>query len=108
MTRLICICAAAILLAASPAMALKGDRLKAAADLAEKTPNTYSGGYFDGYVQGLVEGKAQDEELCIPDGVVQGQVAEAVRKYLKDHPEELHLHAVPLILKAIQAAWPCK
>ena len=77
------------------------------ADLAEKMPNTYSGGYFDGYVQGLVEGKAQDETLCIPDGVVQGQIAEAVRKYLRDHPEELHLHAVPLIVKAIQAAWPC-
>jgi hypothetical protein len=108
MKRLICIFVAVILLAAFPAIALKGDRLKENADIGEKSPNTYSGGYFDGYVQGLFEGKAEEEKLCIPDGVVQGQIAEAVRKYLKDHPEELHLHAVHLVLKAIRTTWPCK
>jgi hypothetical protein len=30
-----------------------------------------------------------------------------VRKYLKDHPEELPLSAAGLVVNAIQTTWPC-
>ena len=106
MKPLICICVAVCLLATSPAMAtMTGNDLKLAADDGEKHPNSYPDGVFDGYVTGVTE---TITNLCIPDTVSDGQIMVVIRKYLKDHPEELHLYAPALILKAVQAAWPCK
>jgi hypothetical protein len=107
MKQLICICAAVILLAAFPAIAITtGNELKVAADDGEKHPNSYPDGVFDGYVTGILEGTST--KLCIPDGVATGQAMVVVRKYLKDHPEELHLSAATLVIEAIHTAWPCK
>jgi hypothetical protein len=107
MKRLICISVAVFLLAASPAMAaMTGNELKLAADDGEKHPNSYPDGVFDGYIFGIVEGTAT--KLCIPGGVPTGQAMVVVRKYLKDHLEELHLSAATLVIEAIHTAWPCK
>ena len=106
MKRLICICAAVSLLAATPAIALNGDQLKNDGDKIEKAPGSYSSGYFDGYVLGVLD--LTQDRLCIAERVTMGQVLEVVRKYLKDHPEELHLRASDLVIKALQTAWPCK
>ena len=105
MKRLICISVAVFLLAASPVMALTGSELKVAADDGQKHPNSYPDGVFDGYVTGVTE---TITNLCIPDGVATGQIMVVVRKYLKDHPEELHLSAATLVIEAIHTAWPCK
>jgi hypothetical protein len=95
MKQLICICAAVIFLAASPAMAaMTGNELKVAADDGEKHPNSYPDGVFDGYVTGILEGTST--KLCIPDGVATGQAMVVVRKYLKDHPEGLPLPAASI------------
>ena len=45
--------------------------------------------------------------FCIPAGVTNRQITEVVSKYLKDHPEKLHLNASDLVIDAIQTAWPC-
>jgi hypothetical protein len=106
MKRLMCVCAAVILLAATPAIAVTtGNELKVAADDGQKHPNSYPDGVFDGYVTGVTE---TITTLCIPDGVATGQIMVVVRKYLKDHPERLHLPAAALVIEAIHTAWPCK
>ena len=106
MKRLICICAAAILLAASPAIALTGSQLKEDGDKIEKAPGSYSSGYFDGYVLGVLD--LTQGRLCIAERATTGEVLQVVIKYLKDHPEELHLRASDVVIKAVQTAWPCK
>ena len=45
--------------------------------------------------------------LCAPDEGTTGQMARVVVKYLKDHPEELHMDEVVLISQALLDAFPC-
>jgi hypothetical protein len=106
MKRLMVICCMAMLLVTPPAIAMTGKQLKDNADYGEKDPRSYSQGYFLGYVAGVAD--ETTTKSCPPGGVAYGQIAEVVRKYLKDHPEELHLDPNVLVLKAIQTAWPCK
>ena len=106
MKRLICISIALILLAATPVMAIDGNILKHYADADDKLSSSYGSGLFVGYVLGVREETLS--KLCIPEGVIHGQSLDVIKKYLNDHPEELHLPASALILKAIQAAWPCE
>ena len=100
MNRLIYICAAVILLSAIPVMALTGEQLKQDAD----SPGGYSKGYFDGYVLGVLE--LTKDRLCIAERVEMWQTLDVIKKYLNDHPEEVHLPASDLTLKATQTAWP--
>ena len=106
MKRLISLCVAAILLAASPAIALTGGQLKDDGEQIQKAPGSYSSGYFDGYVLGVLD--LNQDRVCIAERVEMGEVLRVVLKYLQDHPEELHLRASDLVLKAIHTAWPCK
>ena len=106
MKRLISICVALILLAATPAIAMTGNQLKDNADYGEKDPRSYSQGYFLGYVAGVDD--ETTTKFCPSGSVPYGQIAEMVRRYLKDHPEELHLDPNVLVLKAVQTEWPCK
>ena len=48
------------------------------------------------------------ENVCVPDEVTLGQITKVVVKYLKDHPEKLHLGAGQLTMTAIKDAFPCK
>jgi len=45
--------------------------------------------------------------FCAPDGVISGQAARIVIKYLRDHPEELHQPDYALTIAALHAAFPC-
>jgi hypothetical protein len=112
MKRLMYLGIIAILLAAIPAIALDsltGNDLNMLYDKAAGKALSYTRGFFDGYTSGVtntnivLEGKA-----CIPQGVTNKNVYDVVRKYLVEHPEELHQPAPTLIIKAIQNAWPCK
>ena len=49
-----------------------------------------------------------DSVVCMPTGVTGGQGKLIAVKWLKDHPQELHLGASLLTLKALIAAFPCK
>ncbi len=101
MKRLVAICIGMVLLIASPATAITGKQLLSFA----KNNDFYSRGYFMGYVQAVAE---QYLFLCIPSGVTNGQLAAVVKKYLSEHPEELHLQGNALIERAFKKAWPCE
>lgn len=105
MKRLIAITVAVVLLTAVPALCLQlsltGNQLKQDA----ASQGAYSKGYFEGYVLGVLE--SAKDRLCVPERVEMGQALEVIEKYLKEHPQELHLPASGLVLKAIQTAWPC-
>lgn len=45
---------------------------------------------------------------CIPAEVTLGQEAAVVRKFLRDHPERLHITAAALVERALAEAFPCK
>jgi len=68
-----------------------------------------------GYITGVtdidgVDGSAFPERRrsCVPENVTNGQVKDVVVKYLKEHPEERHIQASILIVKAVAQAFPCK
>jgi hypothetical protein len=64
------------------------------------------------YVAGVLDGwYLRDDEhltICEPNDVTNGQEGLIVLKYLRDHPEELHLKAAALVIKAMGKAFPCK
>ena len=121
--RLMVLCFVATLLITASAMARTGNWLKecteragqafAAMDKGEKASITEVGeaavfaAIFFGYVEGVVD-EGWSPAPCITEGVAKKQIFEVVRKYLKDHPEELDLPATTLIQKAVNKAWPCK
>jgi hypothetical protein len=99
MKRFVCGCVAVILLVAVPSMAGTGTDLK-------RKSEEFRFAYIMG-VHDSVTGTSNDF-LCIPEGVTSNQVFEVVDKFFSDHPEELHLQAVTLIIKALHTVWPCK
>ena len=47
--------------------------------------------------------------VCLPeDGISNGQAAKVVIKYLKEHPEQLHVVDSGLAFLALMDAFPCK
>lgn len=68
-----------------------------------------------GYITGVTDLDGMDGSVfperrrsCVAENVSNGQVKDIVVKYLKDHPEERHLLAAILIVKAMAQAFPCK
>ena len=45
--------------------------------------------------------------FCVPSGILSGQAARVVVKYLQEHTEKLHEDGVTLIMLALKAAFPC-
>ncbi|MGC2464984.1 MAG: Rap1a/Tai family immunity protein [Candidatus Acidiferrum sp.] len=86
-------------------------------DLLESCEST---GHFEqafcfGYITGVTDTDAMDgaafpdrRRSCVAENVSNGQVKDVVVKYLRDHPEERHLLAAILIVKAMSQAFPCK
>jgi Rap1a immunity proteins len=60
-----------------------------------------------GFIEGLVYA-AIDRSFCPPKGVVFGQGAAVVIKYIEARPERMHEKFGDLALEALTAAWPCK
>jgi hypothetical protein len=71
-------------------------------------------GYLLGILDAAVFNKATDKELlrdnnvCLPDGLTINQLAKVTSKYLNDHPEDLHLNSLELVLNAFGKYFPCK
>jgi hypothetical protein len=108
MKRLLCTCVAVILLAAFPAMAhwMTGNDLKELADIGEKSSEGWDQLAFGNYVIGVID--ATSMKICIPQTATRKQCAEVVKKYLKEHPEQLHLPGAGIVINAIHTACPCK
>jgi len=69
-----------------------------------------------GYVVGVADameafhsyGKAfLDWRACIPNDVTRGQLMAVAKKFLNDHPEDLHLAAVGIVAQSMVEAFPC-
>ena len=73
-----------------------------------------------GFCLGLMQGITMSNRLqqaskpsalplfCIPeDGIENGQAARIVVKYLREHPQHLHLDDFTLAVSAFQEAYPC-
>jgi hypothetical protein len=69
-------------------------------------PNLISLGWCTGYITGVGEAMAEPG-ICIPPEVVAGQVKSVVTKWLKDHPESLHLGADECVIQALRQGFPC-
>jgi hypothetical protein len=77
--------------------------------------NDFKQAFCLGYITGVTDldgadGSAFPERRrsCVAENVSNGQVRDVVVKYLKDHPEERHIQASILIVKAMAQAFPCK
>lgn len=73
--------------------------------------------YYAGYCQGLISGvmdvsnSNSNQPLlrsCPPGNATLGQATRIVTRYLRKHPEQLHMLDTQLVLMAIQATYPCK
>ncbi|MBT4564150.1 MAG: hypothetical protein HOA08_09985 [Rhodospirillaceae bacterium] len=73
--------------------------------------NTWNESYCFRYVTSVLE-RAKEEgrplPACQPKGASKGQVVDAIRAWLADHPEEQPGSAENLIAKALMRIWPCK
>jgi hypothetical protein len=47
-------------------------------------------------------------QICLPNGVSRGQLAQVVVKHLKERPEALHQGGGGLVLNALMLAFPCE
>jgi len=68
-----------------------------------------------GYIIGVTDLDGADGSMfperrrsCVAEGANNGQVRDVVVKYLKDRPEERHILAAILIVKAMVQTFPCK
>lgn len=66
-------------------------------------------GFDAGYCLGVVEGVMASMRVCKRDHsvVTLGEAADAVEKYLSDHPDKLNDREVVLARKALSKAYPC-
>ena len=68
----------------------------------------YVRGFVDGMTLGHVMGKTAPTLYCPPrDGIAADQGRIIVKKYLRDHPESLHLEAGNLAANALTEAFSC-
>ena len=66
-------------------------------------------GFDAGYCLGVVEGVMASMRVCKRDHsvITLGEAADAVEKYLSNHPEKLNEREVVLARKALSKAYPC-
>jgi hypothetical protein len=83
----------------------------------EFAKGTFCVGYIRGVLDTMVTWKAIDKAKskpgttphpCIPDTVPNSQAVKITLKFLKDHPERLHLPADVLVFQAMHQAFPCR
>mgnify|MGYP006312936657 CR=1 FL=1 len=66
--------------------------------------------FFQGYVAGVHDSNTfiWDNYADVPDNVTLGQLCRIVKKYMEEHPERMHFHAVTIVILAIKDAFPKK
>jgi hypothetical protein len=80
----------------------------------ERIDTGYCAGYLDGATEveqewSWVEGKSSKAtHYCLPKEATKGQMFLVVKKWMDEHPEELHKSADIIIHKAFLKAFPCK
>jgi Rap1a immunity proteins len=64
--------------------------------------------YLSGIVEGYYSTKQKPPSFCFPKDVTGKQEALVVLKYLRDHPERLHLRSNRLVIEAMTKSFPCR
>ena len=72
----------------------------------------YNSGLADGFVAGVVEASPN---ICLPifrgdpskSEVTRGQIIDITVRFLESHPEQRHLSAALLVIRAISEKFPC-
>lgn len=65
------------------------------------------------YILGMIDGLRLAEQfgaarkVCIPSGVIGGQLQDVVCRYLADNPSQRHVPATYMAMVALQGAYPC-
>jgi hypothetical protein len=76
-------------------------------------PEGFGAGLCVGFVIGTAEAVAKPDRpyplarACFTTPMEIGQLEAAVKKYLADHPEQLHYAAFDLVATALSQAFPC-
>lgn len=66
------------------------------------SPDSFCAGYIGGVVD------TSHALFCFPPEPVKREIINITIMYLRDHPKRLGLYAPNLVIKAMQAAFPCK
>lgn len=65
-------------------------------------------GFCLGYMSAIADSNARKQHFCAPDNATIEQLARVVVKWLRDHPEKLHLNAGVSSYTALAIAFPCQ
>ena len=77
-------------------------------DWCHENQSTYKDGLCLGFIEGLAEVAAELKLMCAPaDHVTRQQIRDVVVHSLESDPAERQIAAKSLVLKALQAAFPC-
>ena len=79
----------------------------------------YAKGWRDAFVVATTAMKGRDATyekaernpkmgICIPKGMLTGQLQDVLLKYLRDHPEKRHNSTPFFAFWAVRKAWPCR
>ena len=71
---------------------------------------TWIAGFMAGavYSQSLLSYTNREPIICFPEpGIVPAQAELIIEKYMRDHPEQMHLDAPALAINALWKAFPC-
>jgi len=84
---------------------LTGDELL---DWCRENRSTHKDGLCLGFIEGLAEVAAELKLMCAPaDRITRQRMRDVVMDSLESNPAERQLAARSLVLKALQAAFPC-
>lgn len=68
-------------------------------------------GYINGFRLGfgfvMNRWQIEPKEMCIPDGVTNGQIRDVVLQYIRENPQTSHESSQFLILWSLSKAFPC-
>lgn len=67
-------------------------------------------GYCAGVVRGIAEsaGGLLDDRVCLPENVTSAQAVWTVVQYLQRYPDARYESDATLVLRALEAAYPCR
>ncbi len=63
---------------------------------------------FSYYISGVADTMESASQICIPEGVNNGQIYAIVTKYIKNNPEKWNMSANDLVVQPLLDTFPCK
>jgi len=72
--------------------------------------NPFGMGYCAGLVRGVADsaGALMADRVCLPSAITAAQAVWVVVEYLRTHPDSLYESDTALVMRALEAAFPCR